>query len=139
MQNKRVLLIGGVGLVRGRVRDSGSVMVEICDELEPLLRKSGYSDSAPFKTVSLILRFGNKKNLEPEYGPIDKKHSELPVSIELEMGTLRRMPREAVRREFLAATLSVLIGVAQRYGLPEEALANQWKCLEEDGETSSLP
>ena len=120
MQNERVLLIGGVGLVRGRVRDSGPVMVEICDELEPLLRESGYSDSAPFRTVSLVLRFGNEKNLEPEYGPVDKKHSELPVSVELEMGTLRRMSREAVKREFLTATLSILIDVARRYDLPKE-------------------
>jgi hypothetical protein len=49
MVNERILLIGGVALVRGRVRDAGPVMVEICKGLEPLLRESGYVYSAPFE------------------------------------------------------------------------------------------
>ena len=124
-------------MVRGRVRDSGPVMVEICDELEPLLRESGYSDSAPFRTVSLVLRFGNEKNLEPEYGPIDRKHSELAVSVELEMGTLRRMSREAVRREFLTATLSVLVDVGRRYGLPHEILERVLSGIDDGADQST--
>ena len=130
MQNERILLIGGVGLVRGRVRDSGPVMVEICDELEPLLRECGYSKSAPFKTVSLILRFGTQRKLEPEYGPLDRRHSELPVSVELEMGKLRRMSREEVKRDFMIATLAILVDVAQRYGLPQDALAHRLTQIE---------
>ena len=132
MQSERLLLIGGVGLVRGRVRDAGPVMVEICDELEPVLRGGGYSEQAPFRTVSLILKFGTKKSLIPEYGSLDKKHCELPVSVELEMRALRRMPREDVKKEFLIATLSVLVDVAQRYGLPCETLAEELKLLGED-------
>ncbi len=136
MVNERILLIGGVGLVRGRVRDAGPVMVEICNELEPLLRESGYSDSAPFKTVSLILRFGAQSKLDPEYGALDRRHSELPVSVELEMGKLRRMGREDVKREFLLATLSVLVDVAQRYGLPQDGLPDRLARLRENTESS---
>jgi hypothetical protein len=125
MQDNRTLLIGGVGLIRGRVRDAGAIMVEICDELEPLLRSIGYTDQAPFKTVSLVLRFGNKTQIEPEYGHLDIKHSEMPVSIELEMSKLQSKKRDEIKRDFMIATLSVLIAVARSYGLREDALADR--------------
>ena len=54
--HKRRLLIGGAGVVKGRVANSGRLMVSICDEIEPILESSGWFPAAPFQTVSLITR-----------------------------------------------------------------------------------
>ena len=117
---RRILLIGGVGLVKGRVRDAGPIMVEICNELEPALREACFTRDAPFRTISLILRFGHKRCLVPEYDPVDDVHSELPVVVELEMRALRQMTRDDLKREFLIATLEALVHAARNFNLPTE-------------------
>ena len=122
MSEQRILLIGGVSLVKGRVREAGLVMQEICNELEPLLKEIGFVDNAPFKTVSMIIRFGENTNLNPEYEPINKRHSELPVAVELELASLRTASKEVVKDAFVKATIDVLADVAHRYNLPAEPL-----------------
>lgn len=122
MSEQRILLIGGVSLVKGRVREAGLVMQEICNELEPLLKEISFVDNAPFKTVSMIIRFGENTNLNPEYEPINKRHSELPVAIELELASLRTASKEVVKDAFVKATIDVLADVARKYNLPAEPL-----------------
>ena len=117
MQQK-ILLIGGVSLVKGRIPDAGVVMQEICNQLEPLLAETGYIDNAPFKTVSLILRFGEKTDFTPIYEPINKRYSELPVAVELQLAALRSADKDTVINEFFSATIGVLIDVARKYSLP---------------------
>lgn len=130
MDNQRkAVLIGGVGLVKGRVRNAGAVMVEICDELEPILRDGYYCQRAPFQTVSLIIRFGSRQNLDPEYQPIDNIHSELPMSVELEMEVLKTMDRDQLKRLFLVATLKALIHAGHEFDLPTERLESVLKEL----------
>jgi hypothetical protein len=119
---RRMLLIGGAGLVKGRVRDAGPIMVEICNELEPVLREGYFTRSAPFQTVSLILRFGTRRCLIPEYRPVDKSHNELPLSVELEMQTLREMNRDELKHEFMVATLESLIHAGNKFMLPTAML-----------------
>jgi len=122
MAEQRVLLIGGVSLIKGRVREAGLAMKEICDELEPFLNEIGFVDDAPFKTVSLIVRFGEKTDLTPDYDPINKRHSELPVAVEMELAGLRTASKEVVKNAFVTATIDVLIDVAKKYGLPDRQL-----------------
>lgn len=123
MENeRRALLIGGVGLAKGRVREASPIMVEICNELEPILREGCFTRNAPFQTVSLILRFGTRRRLIPEYRPVDKSHDELPVSVELEMQALKEMNRDQLKREFMVATLEALIHAGHKFKLPTEKL-----------------
>lgn len=122
MVDRRILLIGGVSLVRGRVKEAGSVMREICDELEPMLQDLGFVDSAPFKTISMIIRFGEKNNLTPKYEAINKSHSELPVAVELELAGLRTASKEVVKSAFVTAAINVLLDVSEKYGLPNAPL-----------------
>lgn len=122
MSNQRILLIGGVSLIKGRVKEAGLVMKEICDDLEPLLQEIGFVSSAPFKTVSMIIRFGDKTDLTPDYEPINQRHSELPVAVEIELSSLRLASRDVVRNAFVKATIDVLLDVAKKYGLPFEML-----------------
>lgn len=130
MQERRMLLIGGVGLVRGNLQHAGSLMVDICDELEPLLQAVGFTVHAPFKTVSLVLKFGLKRDLSPVLDRIDKQHAELPVHVELEMRMLKRLSRDELKQEFTLATLSALIDVAERFSLPSQHLAELLKFIE---------
>jgi hypothetical protein len=116
---RRRLLIGGVGLVRGRVAHAGPVMAEICDAWEPVLREIGYLDQAPFKTVSLVIRFGRCTSASPELSRVDRKNEELPASFELPMETLRSADRVQLRELFERVTELTLRHVAQTYGLPE--------------------
>ncbi|HBV20919.1 MAG TPA: hypothetical protein DEF07_04265 [Nitrosomonas sp.] len=122
MIEQRILLIGGVSLVKGRVKESGLVMKEICDELEPMLQEIGFVDNAPFKTVSMIIRFGEKTDLTPDYDPINKRYSELPVAVEMELASLRIASKETLKNAFVKATIDVLIDIARKYNLPCESL-----------------
>jgi hypothetical protein len=122
MSNQRILLIGGVSLVKGRVREAGPAMLEICDDLEPLLKEIGFVDNAPFKTVSMIIRFGETTDLTPNYEPISKRHSELPVAVEMELAGLRMANKDVVKSTFVKATIDVLLDVAKKYDLPSKAL-----------------
>lgn len=122
MSDQRILLIGGVSLIKGRVKEAGLAMKEICDDLEPLLNKIGFVDNAPFKTVSMIIRFGGKTDLAPDYEPIHKRHSELPVAVEMELASLRIASKDVVKSAFLKATIDVLLDVARKYDLPAEPL-----------------
>lgn len=122
MSDQRILLIGGVSLIKGRVREAGLAMKEICDDLEPLLKEIGFVDNAPFNTVSMIIRFGEKTDITPDYEPINKRHSELPVAVEMELSGLRVASKDVVKSAFIKATIDVLLDVAKKYDLPSEPL-----------------
>jgi len=122
MSAKRVLLIGGVYQLPGRLKDVGAAMVDVCDELEPQLRQNRFVSDAAFKTVSLIFRFGPADVLNPEIGRIDTRHAELPVAIQFDLKRLKRLDREAMKNEFRTATLDVLCDVAANFDLPFQFL-----------------
>ena len=115
VEGRRVLLIGGVATVKGRIKHPGLPMVELCNELEPELR--GFAVGAPFSAVSLVIRFGERESACAEIGRIDKNNSELPVAYELPMERLRGASQETLKREFLLATVASLQQVADVYGL----------------------
>lgn len=122
MSSQRILLIGGVGVVRGRIKDAGQVMREICDDFEPLLIESNFVSEAPFKTVSLIIRFGENNGGAPIFEPINQRHKELPASIELSIAELRPLDRGALKNAFIKATIEVLEAVVKKYSLSANAL-----------------
>lgn len=97
------------------------VMVEICQELNPILG-AGFFAGAPFTWVGLIIRYGSVTQTDPEYDRIDKKDGELPIAIELPMERLQKMGREELKRTFMLATLDALVHVGKKYSLPAEAL-----------------
>ena len=113
---KREILIGAVGLVKGSVRNGGKAMVAVCDEFEPAFEQTGFLDGAPFKVVSLVLRYGTKWGA-PDLGKINKRHSELEVGIELPMSEIRVMDEASLAAVFRKATLEALVAIAQKYDL----------------------
>jgi hypothetical protein len=118
------LLVGAVALIKGTVREAGPAIVEVCDLLEGKLKEIGFVDNAPFKTVHLIVRLGEKTELKPKYQAINKRHMELPVTAEVELAPLRVAKRDEVVRTFMKATVAVLLDVAQKFGLPSDGLSD---------------
>jgi len=98
-------------------------MAEICDEFESLLMEISFIDNAPFKTISLIIRFGEETDLKPSYEAINERHSELPVAILMELAELRMASKAVVKTAFSKATVEVLFDVAKKYNLPTKRLA----------------
>lgn len=122
MSDQRVLFIGGVSLIKGRVKQAGLAMAEICEEFEPLLKEIQFVRNAPFKTISLIIRFGEETDLNPSYEAINKRHSELPVAILMELAELKTASKSVVKSAFISATVDVLFDVAKKYNLPADRL-----------------
>jgi hypothetical protein len=127
MTSRRNLLIGAVGLVKGKVRDDGKAMLSICNELEPYFKSHRLLHGAPFSCISLILRYGTTTSERPEIGKIDERHSELHVAYELPINDLRLLDYDKLRARLREATIESLVAIARKFGLPVEI----WEGLKE--------
>jgi hypothetical protein len=94
------------------------MMVQICEHWESILHDVGFVDAAPFKTISLIIIYGSKKSTMPEIANIDRRNSELPVSFELPVSSLRVASEVELRQMLENATSLTLKTVAEKYDLP---------------------
>lgn len=117
MNNQRHILVGAVSLVKGKVRNDGMAMVAVCDALEPVV--ADWLANAPFKTVSLIIRYGSEGTDEVDIGPIDSSHCELPVSVQVALSDVQAlgMDPEGMESFLHQHTLRALAAVGQRYSL----------------------
>jgi hypothetical protein len=123
MSHNRKLVLGGASLTQAKCnRHTADVGNEVRDGIEQLMISTGYLQSAPFKWIGLILRFGLCNDSEPHYQDIDKKDGELPLAIELDTHELRDADREKLKRLFTLATLKALIHAGHKYNLPTGAL-----------------
>jgi len=116
---RRRLLVGAVALVPGRLPGSREAATAARDEVEALLDPV-FFDKAPFKRVSVIIRYGTKTDARPELQPIEE--DELPTATEVSMKELRPLRGDQLRDKFRKALLGTLIEVATRYGLPSDRL-----------------
>lgn len=114
--SQRFLLLGGVGLVPGRIKHAGPALVAVCDDLDPILKSSGFYEKAPFKRLDGIIRFSTKNTIEPEISPI--RDGGLPFSIEVEMSPLRNADKATVVACFRIAVINALLAIGRAYGLP---------------------
>ena|GEM_PF-464830 len=122
MAHNRKLVLGAVSLVKGRIKNDLKALDEVNDEVEPLLIKSKFVENAPFRWVGLIIRYGTKTVLQPEYQGINHVHGDLAVAVELEMKQLMKADRDELKRLFTIATLEALIAVAKKYDRPDRLL-----------------
>jgi hypothetical protein len=122
MSSERNLLIGGVALGKGRIKNAGPAVLQSRNEMEEHLVRNAYLETAPFKTINMIFRYGDKDNWNPEIGEIDLRNNELPVAIEFNSETLKKMSIVELKNRFRLALIEVLCDVAANYDLPYEFL-----------------
>jgi len=122
MDNVRNLVVGGVSLVKCKVRGFGSTVLNVRNMLEPELQKNGYLIGAPFRTVSLILRFTNCDNPNPEIGEIEVHRSLLPVAVELDAKHLETLNSQELEHRFKLVMIDVLCDIAANFDLPYKFL-----------------
>jgi Immunity protein 39 len=91
--HNRNLVIGTVALVMGRLRKDGTALDEVRDEVEQLMLSTDFLADAPFKFISLIIRYGLVNKTKPDDEPISKKYGDLPIAIELDMTMLKTAER----------------------------------------------
>lgn len=118
----RRLLIGGVVLGGSRVKDVGLAVLQARNELEDHLVDNAFLETAPFKTINMVFRYGEKDDWEPEIGSIDRRNSELPVAIQFDSDALNQMSASEVKACFRLALIEVLCDIAANYYLPYEFL-----------------
>jgi len=117
MESKRIL-IGGTGLVKGSVKGLGLCMLSVCSKLEPKLNQIGWSDNAPFYTLSLIVRYGNEDSRTVEIDRINRKYNELNVSVQTSLSQLRNCKQSGSLHDFIMTlAMSAIDKVSKKYNL----------------------
>lgn len=124
MAHNRKLVLGAVDLVGSRVRNSIAAMSEVRDSLESILISSSYFESAPFEWVGLIIRYGKENDALPTFNRINKKHGDLPLTIEVDVNEIYDIhnSKELLVIYYKKLTILCLIAVAEKYALPKEEL-----------------
>ena len=127
MAHNRKLVLGGVALVKARLRNEVPAMDSVRNELEAVIVNAGWFPAAPFRWVGLIFRYGLKTESEPHYQRINKKHGDLPIAVEVDTHHLLAIHTEPERLKafFKRVTIDCLLSVARRYDLPSEALEHE--------------
>ncbi|AMO24180.1 hypothetical protein UC35_16720 [Ramlibacter tataouinensis] len=114
--------MGAVSLVKCRIKDHGRAALAARNSLEPALEANGFLKDAPFRTVSLILRYGDRDNLNPDIGDVDARRSALPVAVELDAKRLEKLDLNTLTEEFRSVMIELLCDVAANFDLPFEFL-----------------
>ncbi|WP_436136211.1 Imm39 family immunity protein [Acidovorax sp. LjRoot129] len=114
----RNLIVGAVGLIKCRIKGDGQAALAARNALEPELVEHKFLATAPFKSISLILRYGESDDLNPEIGPINAKGAYLPVAVELNARRLEKLDVPAMTDEFRSVMIDVLCDVAANFDLP---------------------
>ena len=116
--SKYPVLIGGVGLIKGRIKNIGQAMVSVCDDVKPLIEQSKAFDAMPFKEINMVIRWAEESIDEPEIGPLRKsKHSlEVATTISLRDGKAVENNPEQLKSLVKAELAKVLKAVEVKYG-----------------------
>ena len=119
LSHDRKYVPSAVDLVKGRVKNSPELIEQ--DHLEHLLIQSHFFDTAPFKWVGLMYRYGIKNCLIPHYAPIDQRDGELPIAIDLKMEIIEWADKNNLTLLYdihIIAALEALLHVGRKHKLP---------------------
>ena len=110
-------LVGISTQANGPIRKLGVTLNDLCKEIREHLRSCSFFEGAPFETVFLVFCIGYKEGLPPHYRRIDKRYSELPVSIQMRRDKLYPLEVEELKKVLCKACVDVLLDVARKYDL----------------------
>ena len=117
--SKYPVLIGGVGLIKGSIKNIGQAMVAVCDEVKPVIEQSNAFESMPFNEINMVIRWAEESINEPEIGPLrkSKKSLEVATTISLREGKAVENNPEQLRPLVKAELAKVLKAIEVKYGL----------------------
>ena len=117
--NNYPVLIGGVGLVKGRIKNIGQAMVSVCDEVKPVIEQSKAFEGMPFKEINMVIRWAEEKVNEPEIGPLRKSTQSLDVAttISLRQGKAAENNPDQLKSLVKTELTKVLNAIEVKYGL----------------------
>ncbi len=127
MTLKKCFVLGGVGLVKGRVRESQGAMIQITREINPFLVESNTLENAPFSLLNGCILYGNRFDPFKKVGPINRTHDELPFSVEVEMLPLKLANKETVHLAFINVIIPALLAIADKFEFPNTGILNYAK------------
>ncbi|TCI01299.1 hypothetical protein EZV61_18670 [Corallincola luteus] len=113
------VLIAGVGLVKGRIKNIGQAMASVCDEVKPLIEQSKAFDAMRFKEINMVIRWAEESINEPEIDPLrkSKKSLEVATTISLREGKAVENDPEQLKSLVKAELGKVLNAIEVKYGL----------------------
>ncbi|MDH4458238.1 MAG: Imm39 family immunity protein [Nevskia sp.] len=114
----RNLVVGAVSLTRVRLKNEALSVLGARNEVEAQLTANSFLASAPFRTVSLILRYTGRDDWQPESYEIDKEAKVLNIAIEFDAEKLKAMSQPELQETFRTAIIESLCDVAANYDLP---------------------
>jgi len=95
------ILIGGVGLVKGRIKNLSQAMVAVCEEVRHLIEQSNAFEGMPFKEINMVIRWDENSVSEPEIGPLRKSNQSLEVSTTISLREGKAVENEPDQLELL--------------------------------------
>ncbi len=113
------VLIGGVGLIKGRIKDIGQAMASVCEEVKPIIEQSSAFEEMPFKEINMVIRWGEEKIQIPEIGPLRKAKNclEVATTISLSEGKKIENNPELLKAMVKGELAKVFKAVEAKYGL----------------------
>ncbi|EKZ97724.1 hypothetical protein D769_18758 [Cupriavidus sp. HMR-1] len=118
MQTERALLVGAVSLVKHRFRGEGQMVLAVRDEIDAAMKQNGFLTGAPFKTVSVIIRYADQDNMRTEIGRINQRNGIIPVAVQVNITRLSAMGAVELQQAFRKLLIEVLCDVAANFDLP---------------------
>ncbi|MCG8522528.1 Imm39 family immunity protein [Marinobacter nauticus] len=118
--SKKLLTIGGVGQVKGRIKGMGPVVLPIRDELDGQMRAADWLARAPFESISIVLRYSESSSDEVIIERVNK-HRELPLAINVSMEQLKATGGNPDKlKAIVKPAINRCLGAVQKeYGLPD--------------------
>jgi len=113
------VLIGGIGLVKGRIKNIGLAMVAVCDEVKPIIEQTCAFDGLPFKEINMMIRWAEYAIEQPEIGPLHKSKQSLDVAttISLSAGKAAENNEQKLVALVKSELKKVLQAVEVKYGM----------------------
>jgi len=117
--NDYPVLIGGVGLVKGRIKNIGQAMASVCEDVKPVIEKNRVFEGMPFKEINMVIRWGDERMEAPEIGPLRRtqKSLEVATTISLEEGKAVENSPEKLKGMIKGELIKVLRELETKYGL----------------------
>lgn len=117
--NNYPVLIGGVGLVKGRIKNIGQAMVSVCDEVKTVIEQSNAFEDMPFKEINMVIRWAEESVSEPEIGPLHKSKQSLDVATTISLREGKAVENNPDRLKSLvkAELTKALNSIEVKYGL----------------------